>query len=440
MMKKKRIQAAVIVFVVLLLALPGLALEPTGELNASVGVQWDSDAQKLVHRSTRSGFRLVLEDDLDFGGKLHFSTKGYWDWKLKEGNLVLDQLRVSGYQGDFDYQLGRQLINWGTADGFNPTNYFARMRLDSLTTGNMSGDPLWAGQATYYGSNWSVTGVVVPFFTPQTIDDQMKQMMLDENPQAAMILKAMEDTKTPRGLGKNSEIALRAETQLGGFDLQASFFSGFEPLPGLEMVLTMDPGMGANGAGALDMPLIVPSVQGTYRRQSFIGLAATGTVGPVGIWGEVSYGGPAKFAEPENPLEIERIPLSVNEKYLQAVVGGDYTFALGKGLLAQAQYIYRGQGSLLEPYVMPNMETLQPGEIKGASYLYGRFGYDFDASNSAELLILHGFQEKMGILRPAYTYHFPNSVQLQLSLVQLYGEKKISHGGTQGTLSVTYQF
>lgn len=437
---KKRIQALVVVFVVLLVALPSLALEPTGELNASVGVGWDSDAQELAHTSTQTGFRLVLEDNVDFGGKLHFSTKGYWDWKQKEGDIALDQLWLSGYQGDLDYQLGRQLISWGTADGFNPTNYFARMNLDSLTSGDLGGKPLWAGQATYYGSNWSVTGVVVPFFTPQTIDDQMKQMMIDQDPQAAMLLKAIEDSKAPRGLGKNSEWALRAETQVAGFDVQASLFSGFEPLPGLEMVLTADSGVVAGDVGALAMPVIVPSIQGTYRRQVFVGLAATGTIGPAGVWGELSYGGPAKFAESENPLEIARIPLSINGKYLQVVLGGDYTFAIGNGLLVQAQYIYRGQGSLIAPYVMPNMETMQPGEIKGASYLYGRLGYDFNASNSLEVLVLHGFQEEAGIIRPAYTYRFPNSVQLQLSLVQLYGEKIIPSGRTQGTLAVTYKF
>ncbi|HKM42988.1 MAG TPA: hypothetical protein VJZ70_03245 [Limnochordia bacterium] len=423
-MKMKRIQAVIIVLAVLLVSLPVLALEPTGELSASLGAKWDSDAEKLVHTSTRTSFRLVLEDELDFGGKLHFSTKGYWDWKQKDGNLALDQLRLSGYQGDLDYQVGRQLISWGTADGFNPTNYFARMRLDSLTSGDLSGDPLWAGQATYYGPNWSVTGVVVPFFTPQEIDDSMKTLMGGDDPQIAMVLQAINATKKPRGLGKNSEWALRAETQLAGFDLQASFFSGFEPMPGLEMVLT----------GA------VPSFEGTYRRQNFLGLAATGTVGPVGVWGEVSYGGPATFAESENPLEIARIPLSVNEKYLQAVAGGDYTFAVGNGILTQVQYIYRGQGSLIEPYVMPNMETMGPGEIKGARYLYGRLGYDFNASSSAEVLILHGFQEEAGIIRPAYTYRFPGSVQLQLSLVQIYGEQIVSSGKTQGTVSVTYQF
>lgn len=430
-MKKKGMQVLVVALGVLLLALPSLALEPTGELNASVGLQWNGEEQKLERTTTQTGFRFVLEDALDFGGRLHVSTKGWWDWRQKSGQLELDQLWLSGYQGDVDYQLGRQVISWGTADGFNPTNYFARMSLDSLFSGDMTGDPLWAAQATYYGDNWSATGVVVPWFIPQELDETMQQMMIGQNPQATLMIDAIQNTKKPRGLGKNSEWALRAETQLAGFDVQASLFSGFEPLPGLEMVMTANPEFG----------LIVPSMEGTYRRQTFAGLAATGTIGPVGVWAELSYGGPAKFGEPENPLEIARIPLSINEKYLQAVVGADYTFAMGKGLLVQGQYIYRGQGSLMAPYVMPDLERMQPGAINGAHYLYGRVGYDFSPSSSADVVVLHGFEEGGGLIRPSYTHRFPGSVQLQVSLLRLYGEDELfSSMGMAGQIAVTYQF
>lgn len=430
---KRRIKLAVIVFTMLILTLPSLAMQPTGEFNASLGYLWDGEDSKLLHNSTRTGFRIVLEDDLDFGARLHLSTKGWWDWKQKDGNFALDQLWLKGYQGDLDYQAGRQVISWGTADGFNPTNYFARMTTDSLLSGSMSGDPLWAGQITYYGSNWSLTGVAVPFFTPQRIDDQMKAILAAENPQAKMVLDAIEGTKKPQGFGKGSELALRAETQLAGFDLQASFFTGFEPLPGLEMALTIQeiPGLG---------PMPVPSVQGTYRRVNFLGVAAAGTIGDVGVWGELAYGGPASFDEADHPSELARVPLSVNERYLQAVLGADYTLPVGKGLLAQAQYIYRGQGSLLSPYVLPNLETMEPGEVEGAHYLYGRLGYDFSPGSSLELVVLHGFSEKGGILRPAYTHRFPNAMQLELSLIRPYGEGAFASLGTQARLALSYPF
>ena len=268
-----------------------------------------------MHDSARTGFRFVLEDSLEAGTKLHFSTKGWWDWKAKKGDLSLDQLWLSGYSGDFDYQIGRQVISWGTADGFNPTNYFARMSMEALSSGVISGNPLWAAQAVYYGPSWSVTGVAVPFFTPQAIDDQMKQMMMAENPQAALILKAMEDTKKPRGLGKNSEWAVRAETQIAGFDVQASLYSGYEPLPGLEMVLTVQPDLG---------PVPVPSFEGVYRRQTFAGLALPVPRACRGM-GEATYGGQPSLLNRMGPIRwrsLEYLCLSTRSicRQLSAVI------------------------------------------------------------------------------------------------------------------------
>ncbi|HHT43870.1 MAG TPA: hypothetical protein GX014_10790 [Firmicutes bacterium] len=409
------------VVLVLFCAVPARAVVPSGEVYGGVGAAWDHNQKEAVHTSTLTGFRIVLEDDVDSLGKLHFSTKGWYDWKQKDGKIAVDQLWLKGYYGDFDYQVGRQLISWGTADGFNPTNYFARLSSSALLSGDLSGDPLWAGKAEYYAPAWSATAVVIPVFQPQEIDAFMAQMLNDGGPYGAMILQAIEDAKKPLGIAK-SELALRAETQLAGFDVQASYFWGYEPLPGLEMVL------GPTG----------PSFEGTYRRQHFLGLAVAGTIGPAGVWAEAAYGGPEKFAQSDNPYEM-RIPMSINERYLQVVLGGDYTLPVGSGLLVQAQYIYRGQGSLLAPYVMPK-ETMEPGDIEGAHYLYGRLAYDFSQDSTADLVAVYGNKEKGGILRPSYTHRFTNGIQLELSVIHPFGQGDFESITTQARLAVKYQF
>ncbi|HHY14456.1 MAG TPA: hypothetical protein GX521_00110, partial [Firmicutes bacterium] len=299
-----------------------------------------------------------------------------------------------------------------------------------------------------YGSNWSLTGVVLPYFEAQKIDDTMKDMMpgfgIPEDlppelipivepllPSPEEVLGAIKGTPKPKSFGKNTQWALRAETQLAGFDVQASYFSGFEPLPGLEMQMQM-----------VDLPIgLIPvptGFAGEYRRQHFVGLATSGTIGDVGVWAELAYGGPEPFED--DPLKI---PLSINEKYLQAVVGADYTFDVGNGLLVQGQYIYRGQGSLFMPYIIPVIAMPpEPGEVKPAHYLYGRFGYDFNQDSSVDLVLLHGFEEKGGLIRPAYTYRFPNAVQLELSLVKTYGKEDgvLASIPLTGRFGVSYKF
>jgi len=419
---RKSMQIAA-VLLVLLCALPVWAATPTGEVYGNVQMEWDRGEKKVVHAATLTGFRLALEDELGSIGKVHASVKGSLEWKTQEATLGLDQLWLRGYAGDFDYQVGKQLISWGTADGFNPTNYFTRVSSSALLSGDLGGEAVWAGRLEYYAPSWSATGVVIPVFTPQKVDSLMAKMLQESGPFGAMILQAIESTKKPNGL-QGAELALRAETQLAGFDVRASYFRGYEPLPGLELVF------GPSGM----------TVEGTYRRQQFFGLAMAGTIGSAGVWAEAAYGGPEKFAESSNPYEM-RVPLSINRKSLQAVIGGDYTVDIGRGLLVQAQYIFRGQGSLLEPYVPPK-ETMEPGEFTPAHYFYTRLAYDFNPDNSADLVVLYGTKEKGGIIRPSYTHRFDGGFQLELSVLYPFGEKDGDFDvfTPQAALAVKYQF
>ncbi len=418
-MIRREIQTLAIVMILILgMTLPGLASSVGGELSTSMINQWDDESEIWEQGSIPTEFLLELEDSLDFGGKVYFSAKGVRDWKTKTTDFALEQLWFSGYTDRIDYKLGRQVINWGTADGFNPTNYFARIGSDALTSGQLGTEPFWTGQATYYGANWSLTGVMVPYFSPQKIDPLMKNLMLDTNPQAALLLDAIDNVKKPNGIGANSEYALRLEAYLAGWDLQASFFTGFEPLPGLQT--KFDP-------TATPVPI---KFVGEYRRQYFLGLAVAGTIGDAGLWGEVAYGGPEAFETSDNPMETI---LSINEKYLQAVVGADYTLNLGTGLLVQGQYIYRGQGSLFSPY----------GEkLDAAHYIYSRLGYDFTPDSSIELVVIHGFEDNSGLLMPTYTHRFPYSITLKAGFLKAYGKenKEFSPIPTQARVGISYKF
>src|SRR5690554_3550213 len=124
---RRHMQVVLVLMAILLAAAPALAALPTGEVNLAVGYEWDSEEKSLSRNLTQTGFRLALEDNFGVGNRFHASAKGWWDWKHKEGSLGLDQIWLRGYFADVDYQVGRQVISWGTADGFNPTNYFARL-------------------------------------------------------------------------------------------------------------------------------------------------------------------------------------------------------------------------------------------------------------------------------------------------------------------------
>lgn len=407
---------------ILLVSVPGQAFGLTGEVRAGLQIERDID---LKLRPLPTGLLLAYETNLPFGGKLHLSTKAQRAWHYNDGGMWLNQAFLSGYAGNVDYVLGRHVICWGTADGFNPTNYFGRINAsDALLTGDVDGSSLWAGQISYYAPRWSATVVAVPFFSPQRLNFSTQKMMLDASPEGKRIISAVENAPVPKKIGKDSEFGFRLETNMGNFDVQASCFSGYEPLPGLELALTMHPLLG--------LPKKMETL-GTYRRQNFVGLATAGTVGSLGVWSEVRLGGPQSFEKTDAPWVIKH-PLSVNKGYVFAVLGGDYTLPFGSGLLTQLQYIYQSQGSLFTPYAKPN-QTLD-----GAHYLYGRLSYDFMPGISGELVLVHGFTEESGLARRALTYHSYQGLQVELSSVKTYGEGDVGTVKPLTSLAVKYVF
>lgn len=110
-----------------------------------------------------------------------------------------------------------------------------------------------------------------------------------------------------------------------------------------------------------------------YRQIDKIGLATAGTIDPLGVWAEAAWVMPEELE-----LGQGELVLSMNEPYLQAVVGCDYTF--NNGVYAEGQYLYYGNGSFITPYHEPGAE-----DIKAGQYLIGRLSYNFNSDNRLEL-------------------------------------------------------
>ncbi len=391
---------------ILLISAPSAAFGLTGEITGGVQREWGSD-QKLQLRPT--SLLLAYETEPSPEGKLHLSLKARRDWRYNESKLELNQAFISGYTENVDYTLGLQAINWGTAAGFNPTDYFTGLNInEAAAAGDLTGSPLWAGQISYFAPRLTGTAVFAPFFKPETLDYAAQKMLLAALPRGSRLISAIENTPVPKGLTESSAFALRLETQAAGFDFQISCFTGRETLPGLELALKTDPLLG------LPTKFEIP---GKYRRQNFFGLAAAGTLGPWAVWGEARLGGPEPFEKSIDP-QIIKHPLSINEKYLSLVLGGDYILPLSRGLLTQLQYIYQSRGSLFMPYAKPN------GILDGARYLYTLFSYDFIPGITGSVLLIHGLTEKSGLLRPALTYNSYQGLQAELSAVKMYGKEE----------------
>jgi len=288
--------------------------------------------------------RVSLDSRLDFG-KLHVDGDAVLPFSGQPLGLQFGQAYVDIYGNSTDWRIGRQIVSWGTADGINPTNVINPQGALSPASLALAGEapkgtPVLAVQGTYYGaSGWGFTGVGVAEFVPAETARQILQAI------AARIGGQMGGGPLPidgpapvPADGSQIEWAARAEGMIGGHNVYFTYFRGWDDYPAAWIEFTTMPGPD---------PTPVPErLAAAYRKVQKLGVATAGTVGPAGLWTELSYTVPEQLPVLDGPGA-----LSSNGPSVEAVVGADFTFA--GGVMVSGQLVYNGGGSLLNPYKEP---------------------------------------------------------------------------------------
>lgn len=361
------------------------------ELSGSAEYQfhYGFETKEMTGDSLR--LRFALDGDIgDYAGYhvdayASLSTKPERKSQLKLGEAYLD---IS--LGQTDLRLGNQLVNWGTADGINPTSVVNPRNLLSITDLGVAGEPIPAVVATYYlGSASAVTGVLVLDFVPAAIPGELAQL---------------EPEGKPDSLRDKLEFAVRGETMLGGHNVYASYFYGWQDSPAAWLQATGLPD---------PYPPFAPHLK--YRRMHQFGLATAGTLGDAAVWFEGAVTAPGKLEELD-AAPPATMPLSSNDPYFQVVLGADYTFNIGTGLFASAQLIYDSANTLLSPYT-------QPGQARKAgvySMIVTRYSPVDD--HQLELVGLVDITGKAGLVIPRYTYKPAQAVELSAGLIAGFGD------------------
>ncbi len=223
------------------------------------------------------------------------------------------------------------------------------------------------------------------------------------------------------------EYALKYGALIGGYDLHFTYFHGWEDVPALITKMEIDP-------YTMEPDLESLAYEGKYRRIDKLGIATAGVLKNFGVWAEATYIIPEELdLTSENYLEIIT-PLSMNKPYIQAVIGGDYTF--DNGIYSELQYLYYGNGSLIIPYNM-NLE----GEPEAGHYLMNRFSYDLDQDNQLELTGITRLNDGSAIIIPSYTYSLTQVTDLKISPVLTIGKQgELTDFPQQVSISVKTSF
>lgn len=188
--------------------------------------------------------------------------------------VALREAYVNLYAGPLDLRLGQQIVVWGRADAFNPTNNITPFDLrirspveDDRRLGNVG------ARAFLNFSPFRLEGVWMPLYRPAEIP-----IILPD-------YARFTDPNFPTPKLKNGLFAGRLHLELASFEASASFLHGFAPLPGLAL----------HSVDRVTPPI---SVTRTAYRHHVVGADFSTAFGDVlGLRGEAAYRHPVKYEE-----------------------------------------------------------------------------------------------------------------------------------------------
>ena len=144
----------------------------------------------------------------------------------------LREAYVNGYFGPVSLRLGQQIIVWGRADAFNPTNNITPFDLrvrspieDDRRVGNVG------ARAFVNFAPFRLEGVWMPLYVPSELPSVFLPQFVSYGP-----------TNFPQPELENGLEAARLHLELPAFEASVSYLYGFAPLPGLQLSsVTIDP-------------------------------------------------------------------------------------------------------------------------------------------------------------------------------------------------------
>lgn len=229
--------------------------------------------------------------------------------------VFLDEAYMDLFLGPVDARIGRQVIHWGRADGFNPTDNLApRDFTDPLDTEDEELG-LVAARATYYIGAFWIDAVLAPSFVPSTLPGPTSRWWpalpaavpnpLPAGPPTLAASYSFLDPVRPTGPG-STQYAVRLAGTVAGWDISLSWFDGYDDLPALHETAVPDPARGT----------VAITVAPRYHWRRAVGGDLATTLGPVGVRGEAAY----YLTEDWNGQDP-----AIDDPYVHVVAGADYT-------------------------------------------------------------------------------------------------------------------
>jgi len=228
----------------------------------------DAAETKSVYGEASLKLKVRKMDFAEGFAEIRFRRGYEFGESLSEYNLR--EAYVDMHVGPFDIRAGHQIVVWGRADGFNPTNNITPLNMfirspeeDDRREGNFL-------IRSYYNAHpLRIETIWLPIYSPSIIP--FKKITLPPG----MFLKSPD---YPNANLKDSAFAMKLHFELPSFDGSISYFNGYNPLPGINIAEAQS---AINGIEIGLMP--------TAYKMHVVGADFSTTVGSFGLRGEIAY-------------------------------------------------------------------------------------------------------------------------------------------------------
>jgi hypothetical protein len=208
-------------------------------------------------------------------------------------SFYIREAYVSAYLGAFDLRIGQQLVQWGKADGYNPTNVITP--LDLLVFSPDEDDRRISNfliRSFYNCSVLRLEAIWVPIYGSSVLPFSKVELLEGIR---------LNEPDYPDEAIENSAIALKLHYDGASLDSTLSYFNGFLPMPGLSTHTVTS----------------ILNIFPTAYRIQMIGADFSTTVGAYGLRGEFAY---------KEPHEKDNTQQSIPNKQVEYILGLDREF------------------------------------------------------------------------------------------------------------------
>ena len=327
---------------------------------------------------------------------------------------------VSAYIGKFDFRIGHQIVLWGRADGKNPTDNITPKNI--LVRSPDEDDRREANfliKSTYNVYPLKFELIWVPFYSASVLPVKFAELP----PNVKLV-----EPDYPDADFKNSALALRLNIESASIDGSLSYFSGYNPFPGVAARLS-----------SVTLPIDYFDVFQRAYKMKVLGADFSTTLGSFGLRGEAAFRNPDKDHE-----NYSYVPF----KEIQYIIGIDKEFN-NFSIILQYLGTYVKDFKKIEELQMPEntiqYELEQKNRVFSSQLNKLSHSVSFrpaivlaHETLNIELLGLYNFTTEEVFLKPKLTYDIEDALQFTIGIEYYSGPENTLFGMIDNHLNAVY--